>query len=157
GRHLTRSMLVVVEVALALALLVGAGLMVHGVGTLRTMYKSSNPETLLTFQVNLPDAKYAEMPPRTQFFDRVLERLKTLPGVELAALGRSVPYNDGSSAGPISLEGRPALAGEIRLAQYQYVNDGWFKVFQIPLREGRIFEDRDGMDAPRVAVVSERL
>ena len=157
ARHLTRSLLVVVEVALALALLVGAGLMVQGVGALRTLHSSAHPETLLTFQVNLPDAKYAEMPPRIQFFDRVLEELKSLPGVEAAALGRSVPYNNSSSAGAISLEGRPVLKGEIRLVQYQYVNDGWFKVFQIPLREGRVFEERDGMDAPRVAVVSDKL
>jgi putative ABC transport system permease protein len=156
-RHLTRSMLVVAEVALALVLLVGAGLMVHGVGAIRTMHSSSHPETLLTFQVNLPDAKYAEMPPRIQFFDRVLERLKTRAGVELAALGRSVPYNDSSSSGAISLEGRPTLDGEIRLAQYQNVNDGWFKVFHIPLREGRLFDDRDGLETTRVAVVSERL
>ena len=80
-----------------------------------------------------------------------------MPGVEAAALGRSVPYNNSSSAGAISLEGRPVLKGEIRLAQYQYVNDGWFKVFQIPLREGRVFEERDGMDAPRVAVVSDKM
>jgi putative ABC transport system permease protein len=157
GRHLTRSVLVVVEVALALALLIGAGLMVHGVGAIRTLHSSSHPETLLTFEVKLPDAKYAEMPPRIQFFDRVLEPLKTLPGVELAALGRSVPYNQSFSSGPVSLEGRPAPEGETRLAQHQHVNDHWFKVFQIPLREGRILEDRDGLEGPRVAVVSERL
>src|SRR5262245_611290 len=124
-RHLTRNMLVVAEVALALVLLVGAGLMVHGVGAIRTMHNSSHPETLLTFQVNLPHAKYAEMPPRIQFFERVLERLKTHAGLELVALGRSVPFNDNSSSGAISLEGRPTQDGEIRLAQYQHVNDAW--------------------------------
>jgi putative ABC transport system permease protein len=157
GRHLTRSLLVVAEVALALVLLVGAGLMVHGVGAIRTMHNASHPETLLTFQVNLPDAKYREMPPRIQFYDRVLERLRMLPGVEQAALGRSVPYNDSSSSGALSLEGRPALEGETRIAQYQFVNDGWFRVLQIPLREGRIFEYEDGLEAPRVAVISEKL
>ncbi len=157
GRHLTRSVLVVAEVALALVLLVGAGLMVHGVGTIRTMHNSSQPETILTFQVNLPDAGYTGMRPRIQFYDQVLERLKTLPGVGVAALGRSVPYNDSSSSGAISVEARPALEGETPLAQYQYVNDGWFKVFHIPLRDGRIFEYRDGSEATRVAVISEKL
>jgi putative ABC transport system permease protein len=156
-RHLTRSILVVAEVALALVLLVGAGLMVHGVGAIRTMHNATHPETLLTFEVNLRGTKYAEMPPRIQFFDRVLERLETQAGVELAALGRSVPFNDSSSSGAISLEGRPTQDGEIRLAQYQHVNDAWFKVFHIPLREGRILDDRDGLEATRVAVVSERL
>ncbi len=157
GRHLTRSILVVAEVALALVLLVGAGLMVRGVNALRTQHDTRQPESLLTFHVNLPDAKYAQMPPRVQFFDQALERLKSVPGVETIGLGRSVPFNDSSSGGQFSIEARPAQSGETLQAQFQYVNDDWFKVLGIRLKEGRVFEYTDSLESQQVAVVSENL
>jgi putative ABC transport system permease protein len=157
ARHLTRSILVVAEVALALVLLVGAGLMVRGVSAIRGQHDSLQPENLLTFRVNLPDAKYKEMPPRIAFYDQVLEKLKGLPGAETVSLGRSVPFTGSSSGGPISVEGRPAQAGEPRYAQYQYVNDEWFRTFHIPIKDGRNFTFADGPDTMRVAIISERL
>jgi len=157
GRHLTRSILVVAEVALALVLLIGAGLMVRGVNAIRTQHDAAQPESVLTFQVNLPDAKYAEMPPRIQFYDQVLERLQTIPGVQTIGLGRSVPFNGGSSSGPYSIEGQPLQAGQPQEAQYQYVNQDWFKLLGIRVKEGRVFSYSDGPEAPQAAVISERL
>ncbi len=157
GRHFMRNALVVAEVALALVLLVGSGLMVHGVGAIRTQHDAMQPSSLLTFQVNLPDAKYAEMAPRVQFFEQALERLKAIPGVQTAALGRSVPFNDDFSSGAFSIEGQPAQIGETRIAQFQYVNEEWFKTLHIPLRDGRTFTYADGSGAPLVAVISQRL
>ncbi|HYK89493.1 MAG TPA: ABC transporter permease [Acidobacteriota bacterium] len=157
ARHRTRSMLVVAEVALALMLLVGAGLMVHGTESLLSKHDSMRPDTILTFQVNLPDARYSELPPRVQFFDQVLERLSAIPGARSVALGRSVPFSDSNSSGGFSLEGRPAQTGEARRAQYEYVNEDWFRTFGIPLKEGRLPDLRDGRESPQVAAVSEKL
>jgi putative ABC transport system permease protein len=157
ARHRTRSVLVVAEVALALTLLVGAGLMVRGMRSLLSEHDSTRPETLLIFRVNLPDAGYQKLPPRIQFFDQVLERLAAIPGAKSVALGRSVPFSNDSSAGAFSLEGRPAEAGEARRAQYQFVNEDWFRTLGIALKEGRLPSRQDGQDSLRVAVISEKL
>ncbi len=157
GRHLTRNMLVVAEMALALVLLVGAGLMIHGTRAIRTQHDGMQPQTLLTFQVNLPDAKYKEMAPRIQFFDQVSERLKAVPGAQSVALGRSVPFSDNTSSNTYSIEGVPLQSGETRVAQSQSVNAEWFKTIGITLKEGRTFTYADGPEAPLVAVVSERF
>jgi len=157
GRGRLRSALAVSQVALALVLLVGAGLMVRGVSALVSRNQNFEPETLLTFSVNLPDSKYKELPPRAAFFEQALPRLRALPGVREAALGRSVPFANNSSSTLFSIEGRPAERGERRRAQYQAVNGDFFTAFRIPLREGRLIDARDGADAPPVAVVSEAL
>ncbi len=157
SRKFMRNALVVAEVALALVLLVGAGLMANGTGSIRSLHNAIDPAQLLTFSVNLPDAKYEKMPPRIAFYDLVIEKLKATPGVESVALGRSVPFANATSGGEMSIEGRPTQGGESRQAQYQYVSEDWFPTLKIPLKSGRLFTYADGPEAPRVAIISERV
>ncbi len=109
--------------------------------------------------MNCPDSADAgrESPPRVEFYDRVLERLRALPGVDTASLGRSVPFSNGSTSGEFSIEGMPTESAEVREAQYEYVDPEWFRIFHVPLEEGRTFTFQDGPDSPPVAVISERL
>ena len=157
ARHRLRSVLVVAEVAAALVLLVGAGLMVRGVSNLVADNRAFEPESLLTFRVNLPDLPYKEAPKRVEFYDAVLERVKAMPGVRSAGLARSVPYANDSSSVVFSVEGQPAEAGEIRVADYQLVSEQFFRTLPIALLEGRYVNESDGAETQPVAVVSQKL
>ncbi len=157
GRHRLRSALVVAEMALALVLLVGAGLMVRGVNNLVNDNRAFQPESLLTFRVNLPDRPYADKARRVAFYDAVLERLPSLPGVRSAGLANSVPYSDSSSGGTFSVEGQPAQPDELRWAQLQAVNETYYRALPVPLVEGRYTTEQDGPESQAVAVVSESM
>ncbi|MGH9794081.1 MAG: ABC transporter permease [Candidatus Acidiferrales bacterium] len=157
ARHRLRSALVVAEVAAALVLLVGAGLMVRGVRNLVDDNRAFEPESLLTFMVNLPDQPYGGSARRIAFYDAVLERLKTVPGVQSAGLARSVPYADNGSSTSFSVEGQPAEAGEHRWADYQSVNEEHFKTMPIALLDGRYVNESDAADTQPVVVISKRM
>jgi putative ABC transport system permease protein len=152
-----RNILVVSEVALALVLLVGAGLMVHGATAIRSQHSSIEPSRLLTFGVNLPDSGYAPIAARVAFFDQALEKLRALPGVESVALGRSVPFANNSSGGEFSIEGRVLQPGEVLNSQFQSVNTDWFHTLRIGLKQGRLLDYSDGLETQPVAVISEGL
>ena len=157
ARHRLRSVLVVAEVAAALVLLVGAGLMVRGVRNLIDDNRAFQPESLLTFFVNLPDQPYKDIPKRIAFYDAVLERMKTIPGVRSAGLTRSVPYSNNSSSTAFSIEGQPAEAGEYRWADSQVVSQEHFKTMPIALLDGRYVNESDAADTQPVVAVSKRM
>ncbi|MGH9790020.1 MAG: ABC transporter permease [Candidatus Acidiferrales bacterium] len=157
GRHRLRSALVVAELALALVLLVGAGLMVRGVNNLVNDNRAFQPESLLTFRVNLPDRPYRDKVQRVGFYESVLARLPGLPGVRSAGLATSVPYSNSSSGGTFSVEGQPAQPGDVRWAQLQTVNETYYRTLPVPLVEGRYTTDQDGPESQAVAVVSQGL
>ncbi|MGH9860385.1 MAG: ABC transporter permease [Candidatus Acidiferrales bacterium] len=157
GRHRLRSALVVAELALALVLLVGAGLMVRGVNNLVNDNRAFQPESLLTFRVNLPDRPYADKARRVAFYDAVLERLPSLPGVRSAGLTNSLPYADGARGSGFAVEGQPAQPGELRWAQIQAVSESYYRTLPVPLVEGRFTGQQDGAGAQPVAVVSQEL
>jgi putative ABC transport system permease protein len=157
ARHRLRNTLVVAEVAVALVLLVGAGLMVRGVNNLVEGNRAFQPESLLTFSVNLPDHPYKDPVKRRAFFDSVLERVAALPGVHSAGLARSVPYSNNSSSTRFSVEGQPIQTGEVRLADYQAVSEAFFRTLPIALLDGRYVSERDTADSQLVVVISQRM
>jgi putative ABC transport system permease protein len=159
-RYRLRGALVVGEVALALILLVGAGLMVKGFQNLLNVNESYNPETLLTMNLSLPEVQYADPAARRNFHEQVLHRLGTVPGVQTAAIVTYVPYADGGQVGSsdFSIEGRPlAQRGELRSAIIETTVPSYFNELNIGLRDGRFLADSDGADTQAVAVVSESL
>jgi putative ABC transport system permease protein len=159
-RHRLRGALVVAEVALALVLLVGTGLMVKGFQGLLSVNESYTPETLLTMNFSLPEAQYGKAAARLNFHEEVLRRLGAVPGVQAAALVTHVPYADGGSVGmyDFSIEGRPLVQrGEPRNAIIETIAPSYFSVLNIPLRDGRVLTDADGAEAPPVAVISASL
>jgi len=157
SRHLFRNALVVGEIAASLLLLVGAGLTVTGVRALLRAHQNLLPESLLTMRVTLPDSKYIERPQQREFYSRVLEQLNSSPGVKAASVATDIPFGDEGMSDSFRVEGIPSQPGEIRFATINSVNPEFFDTMNIPLRDGRVFSDQDGADAPPVVVISERL
>jgi putative ABC transport system permease protein len=160
ARGRLRGTLVVGEISLALILLITAGLFVKSFRGLLNVNESYSPRTLLTMNVTLSDARYAQSAPRLAFHEEVLRRLSVLPGVQSAAFVTHVPYADGGgvSTYTFSIEGRPpAERGELRHAIIESISPNYFGVMNIALRQGRLLNNSDGPDAPPVAVISESL
>ncbi len=157
SRQRVRSVLVVAELALALVLLTGAGLMVTGVKSLLSMRQPYDAAHVLSIQINLPEAKYKEVAPREAFYRQSMERVRNVPGVDKAAFVRSLPYGGGQSIRPLRVEGLQAQKGEYRAVQVETISEDYFALMRIPVLEGRGIDGRDGPDALRTAVVSKSL
>ena len=157
SRRIFRNALVVGEIAASLTLLIGAGLTVKGVRALLNSHRSLVPESLLTMRVTLPDSRYREPQQQSAFYRRVLDRLNSRPGVKAVSIASEVPFGDEGISDNLRVEGIPPQPGEIRFAAINSVDPGYFRTMNIPLRKGREFSEQDSSQAPRVAVISERL
>jgi putative ABC transport system permease protein len=159
GRHV-RDLLVIWEMALALVLLVGAGLLVNSFQRLRAINPGFNPDQVLTCQVSLPSSKYKD-PQIVSFFQQLLERVRALPGVKAAGATMTLPLrnpNGGYWSG-LNIEGRPATAREsIPIVSFTQVTPGYFRAMGIPILRGRAFTDSDNSgQSPKVAIVNATL
>jgi putative ABC transport system permease protein len=152
-----RALLVVSEVALAVVLLVGAGLMVRGFRTLLDSGNSFQPKSLLTMRLALTENKYREPHQVASFYRDVLSNISALPGVRSAAIVTGIPHGQHSSGRFLTIEGQTPAPGEQPVCQYQVISPNYFDTLHIPLREGRALSASDGPDNQAVAVVSERL
>lgn len=157
AKHRLRSILVATEIALAVVLLVGAGLMVRGFQSMLVAGERIEPATLLTLRLALTDAKYKEPHQIYSFYNSVLDRINALPGVRSAAVVTSMPYSDHSNGRFFTIEGRPPEQGLTPVAMYQVASPSYFPTVHIPLRAGRTLSESDGPDAPKVVVISEGL
>jgi putative ABC transport system permease protein len=152
ARSRARSALVVVEVALALILLVGAGLMVETFQGLLTANPGFNPKNLLTMQVVLGEQQYREPAQTAAFYDRVLNKLGALPEVRVAGA-----YADKGAPDGFFVEGQPEpRPGETRPG-VRTVTGRYFETMELPIRLGRAISEQDGADSPRVVVLSESV
>ncbi|HEX9819669.1 MAG TPA: ABC transporter permease [Methylomirabilota bacterium] len=157
GAALWRHGLVVTEIALAMMLLVGAGLLVRTFAALQNEDPGFTREGVLTARVSLPDGKYAESDAVAGFFDRALERVRALPGVTGAGIVSSAPFSGMSSSGSYSVEGYAPGAGESAPhGLIRIVDEEYFRTLDVPVLQGRTFTaaDRAGVDA---VVVVDRL
>ncbi len=157
GRHRLRNVLVGAEIALAVVLLVGAGLMVRGFRTLLDYGARLEPSTLLTMRLAVTENKYREPHQMAGFYREILDRIGRLPGVRSAIVATALPYSDHSSGRIFTIEGQPVEAGNQPAGMYQAVSPGYFETLRIPLVAGRLLNDRDGADAPKVVFISERM
>jgi putative ABC transport system permease protein len=157
GRHQQRlrTIFVISEVALSLILLVGAGLMSKGVRSLLVVNQNLEPQSILTMHVSLPESKYKTPQLQVAFFDRALQRLKTIPGVKAAMVATEVPYGNDEVDDAVSIQNHPARAGEFRNANIENVNADYFRALHIPLLAGRLLEESDGFEQPPVVVASQ--
>ncbi|HEX3160361.1 MAG TPA: ABC transporter permease [Gemmatimonadaceae bacterium] len=157
GQALRRS-LVVAEVALALMLLAGAGLLIKSFSRLQQVDPGFSPERLLTFNLALPQAKYPTDTQQIAFFDQLLPRLAAIPGVQGAGATSVLPFGGSWSTASFSVEGftpgdgEPGPWGDIR-----YVSPGFLSTLRAPLLRGRLLAESDDATRPRVAVVDEEL
>src|ERR1017187_5750821 len=157
ARHRLRNILVGAEVALAVVLLVGAGLMVRGFRKLVATGARVQPATLLTMRLALTDNKYHEPHQRIAFYRDVLDRIGALPGVRTAAAVTALPYAEHSERRDFTIEGRPAVPDELPRGMYQVTTPAYFDLVHIPLVAGRLLTEGDGADAPKVALISQRM
>ncbi|MEK6286941.1 MAG: ABC transporter permease [Acidobacteriota bacterium] len=161
GGNRLRSVMVVAEVALALVLLVGAGLLIQTFLKLRDQYSGLRPQNVLTVRTVLPRYKYREQNERTPFYNQVLERVKALPGVISAGYATTVPLEwKGGTSGfyPEGLTVEESRAGGLSYdANHRQIIGDYLKTMGIPLRQGRYFDDGDNEQTLPVAVVNETM
>ena len=153
-----RRVLVTGQVALAFMLLAGAGLLVASFQRVMAVDPGFELEGVLSGMVNAPAARYKGDPELRTFANRLLERVRGVPGVSGAALADSIPFGQDFSASAIFVEGYVMAPGESILAPNTLVvTPGYFETMRIPLVAGRYFSDTDTDTAPKVAVVDEKL
>jgi len=154
--NLARRALVVLEVAVALVVLLGAGLMVQSYRRLARVDPGFKTDNVLTLEVFLPVAKYSKPLQWSEFFTRVLARLRTLPGVADAGAVSAVPLGVVQRIGEVDIEGSPAAPGRLRpSAAWRTASPAYFRALGIPLLGGRDFDDRDDERAGPVVVVDQ--
>jgi putative ABC transport system permease protein len=156
-RHQMRALLVVSEVALSLVLLVGAGLMMRSFARLLAVDPGFRPDHVLTAFVSLPVSKYPKREEQAAFFERLIERLRNLPGVSSASVVTDIPLFGGSSTG-FEIDGRPApLPGQRPLTDYRMISTDYFTSMGMRLVKGRAFSRHDTEDAPGVVIINETM
>jgi predicted permease len=153
-----RSIMVAGEVAAALMLLAGAGLLIKSLARLQDVDPGFARDSVLTAQVSLPESRYPDAATRVAFWNRALEAVRAVPGVRSAGLTTNVPFNGNVSSGSYTIVGRPQPDGEPSPHGRQEVVGGdYFKAMQIPLLAGRYFNESDTTDAQRVVIVDQYL
>jgi putative ABC transport system permease protein len=149
-----RQGLVVAEIALALTLLVGAGLMTRSFARLTTLERGYNPDNVLNLFVSLPQARYRDDAQRTAFFTQAIARLQALPGVE--SVGASALLSARGRAFTIA-DRPPPSPGQEPKAIHRVVSSDYFTAVQIPLHAGRSFTNQDAANAPGVCLINQTL
>ena len=162
-----RRLLVITEVALALVLLVGSGLMVRSFIKLRQVDVGFSAQNILTMRVPLPPAKYPvpltatdpREPSGLAFYDELLTRLRGLPGVRAATAATILPLGAGDGWGKfMSIDGRPEASLErVPLVRFALISPDYFQTFGVTVREGRSFSDQDKGNSELVAIINETL
>jgi predicted permease len=151
-----RSLLIIGEVTLSVVLLVLSGLLLVSFVRLQRAPVGFDPRGVATALVHLPAARYATEAQQVHFYDQLIERLEAQPQVARAAVVAGLPLSDIQSRSTYAVAGRPIPPlRERALADLAVVSDHYFDAMRIPLREGRMFEDRDREHAPLVCLVNE--
>ncbi|HKP85681.1 MAG TPA: ABC transporter permease, partial [Blastocatellia bacterium] len=157
GRR-ARGILVVSEIALALMLLIGAGLLMKSFVLLQGVDPGFNPDNVLTFDIGLPRANYPEPQKIVAFYSQLLDRVKALPGVQSVGAISNLPLAGGGTDSDFTIEGRPEPEpGHSPVAWYDSVTPDYFRTMGMRLIKGREFTERDNDTAPKVVVISEAL
>jgi putative ABC transport system permease protein len=150
--------LVVVEVALSLMLLAGAGLLIASFQRLQQVAPGFSTTNILRLTVNLPPTKYADRARAEAFFTQALERLQQVPGVRIASAINSPPFSDTGNGMPIVTEGSHYDSIQaLPFGQYTIIMGDYFRAMGIPLRRGRVFDSRDRVGTTPVVVINDAL
>ena len=156
GGMRVRGVLVVAELALAVMLLAGAGLLMRSFMKLQAVDPGFKLDPALTFDLTLPDARYKDMDQQIAFYDQLLPRLRSLPGVQAASAVMGLPLSGLDFIISFEVGGRPPLppaqqpAMQVRVATPEY-----FSTIGIPLKRGRLFTDDDRLQTPKVVLITE--
>ncbi|HLW80234.1 MAG TPA: ABC transporter permease, partial [Terriglobia bacterium] len=158
GRHRNqlRSILVVTEVAVALVLLVGAGLLIQSFWRLQRVDPGFNPHGVLTFKLSLPDAQYSTER-QLEFFRQLIDRLDRLPGVRSASAALPLPLGGDEADTLFGIDGRPMAEADRPRTSYSWVEPDYFHTMGIALKAGRDFTVQDDLKATPVVIINETL
>ncbi|HET9529866.1 MAG TPA: ABC transporter permease, partial [Blastocatellia bacterium] len=158
GRSRVRNLFAVSEIALAVVLLIGAGLMVKSFRALQSADPGFDARNLLTLQLSLPRAKYSGADEWVGFQHQLIERVRGLGGVRTAALVSNLPIGGSNWGKSFSVEGHPEPeSGLLPVASYRVVGPGYFSTLGTALVGGREFNEQDAKDSLRVAIVNEMM
>ena len=157
GRLESASLLVAAELSLSVILLVGAGLLVRSFAHLQRVPPGFNPDAVLTLEVTMSGRKYDEAHVY-EGYRQVRERLARLPGVAAVGAVSALPLSQMFAWGPINIEGRTPPAGEKFInADMRMVSGDYFRAMEIPLLEGRLFDEQDLRSKPRVTIIDQHM
>jgi predicted permease len=156
GRRVVRNALVAAESAIALMLLVGAAILIHSFWNLLSVDGGFDPSGVAAIQLSVPDTKYTTPAASAGFYQRLLERIRAIPGVDSAGATTVPPLSGGGPSGNLSLDGAPFEASHIG-ADYLVVTPGYFSAMRIPLVQGRGLEESDRTGTEVVAVVNQEF
>ena len=158
ARQRLRNFLVASELALALVLLIGAGLLIKSFLKLHNVDPGFRPEKVLALELALPDSEaYKEPGRKSIFFDQLIQRLEGLPGVTGAGAISHLPLGGREEIEMVTIEGQPKPANEAVIADQRQVTPGYFRTLTIPLRKGRALTAQDSKDALPVAMIDESM
>jgi putative ABC transport system permease protein len=157
GKAWLRGALIVAEVAIALTLLVGAGLLVQTFIRLQHVDLGFDVHNVLTATVELPEAQYAKPEQKIVFYQRLQERVRALPGVAQASAILPLPISDSDAGGGFGIEGRTEPAGEEPRADMRWINPDYFSTMKIPLLAGRDFAAQDSLKSTPVVLINQSL
>ena len=153
-RNLVRNVLVVAELAIAVVLLVGAGLLIQSLWRLQRVNSGLHPENILTFTVGLPDVKY-DSAKQAQFFLDLKRSLESTPGVQAASAILPLPLSGDRFSISFEIEGRPLPPKDHPSADFFTTGVGYFRAMGIPIIKGRDFDERDKHGATPVLIITE--
>ncbi|HEU4932476.1 MAG TPA: ABC transporter permease, partial [Pyrinomonadaceae bacterium] len=157
GRNANGSLLVITEVALALVLLTGAGLLVNSFIRLQNVPSGLQPEQLVAMSINLPRATYKDAQARLTFVDRLMPRLVALPGLKSVAFGSNLPLDVGLQGTSFKVEGEPVVSTNMPHTHVSIVSPGYFQTLGISILQGRDFAGSDTRDSPGVVIINSEL
>jgi len=153
-----RGALVITQMSLAIVLLVGAGLLVRSLQRLIAVDPGFDPANISAVTITLPDATYPDSLRRVAFYERLLERVRAMPGVQSAGIISWLPMTPGNAATSLTVVGRPEPApGQKPTAAIRIVDPGYFDAMRIPLRRGRSLVPSDRLGSVPVAVISDAM
>jgi putative ABC transport system permease protein len=156
GQHRVRSILVTTEIALAVVLLVGAGLLTRSFIYLISVNPGFDPHRLLTLRIALSGNKYSKPEQQAAFYQQLLERVRALPTIQSADAGSGLPPIGWRSLAGTDVEGQPEAPAGLRPDVPQdVVGPGYFRTLRIPLLSGRVFTEMDRLGAPEVCIVNQ--
>lgn len=153
-RNGIRGVLVVSELAIAVVLLVGAGLLIQSLWRLRQVNPGFDSQNLLTFVVGIPEVKYPTAK-QAQFYRELITRIESLPGVSSASSVIPLPLSGDRFSISFETEGRPIAKGDQPSADFFVIEDGYFKTLGVSILKGRNFNERDSKQAPGVTIVNQ--
>ena len=153
--HHVRNLFVVTQVALALVLLVGAGLLVKSLNRLQAVDPGFNPGNLLTMRINLLTGKYDTEPERIDFFKQAIERMKSLPGVEAVGAINTSPFTGLYSGTNVEVDGQKLPPGQELKTGICVTDLNYFQAMQIPLVRGRLYTEQEATEMRHVVLVNE--